>query len=157
MQRRNVGVLWAAAGLSLIGISLGASEPGYRAEIVGGTVSAAPLKAGGRIDLADSEALIFRSGSKEFRVAFSRIQTLEYGQNVSRRYAAAVLISPMLLLSKERKHFVTVGFVDGEGAQQVLVFHIGKNDIRTVLASLEARSGRRIEYQDDDARKAVER
>ena len=157
MHRRFGKAIRAAAGLGLIGLSLGASEPGYRAELVGGTVSAAPSKSGGRIDLADSEALVFRTGAKEFRVAFSRIESLEYGQNVSRRYAAAVLISPMLLLSKERKHFVTVGFVDAEGARQVLVFRIGKNDIRTVLASLEARSGRRIEYQDDDARKAVAR
>jgi hypothetical protein len=30
---------------------------------------------------------------------------------------------------------------------------VEKGDIRTVLASLEARTGRRIEYQDDEARK----
>jgi len=34
------------------------------------------------------------------------------------------------------------------------VFRIEKGDIRSVLAGLEARSGRRVEYQDDDARKA---
>jgi hypothetical protein len=58
-----------------------------------------------------------------------------------------------LLLSKSRKHFVTLGYADSEGQQQALVFQVEKGDIRTVLASLEARTGRRIEYQDDEARK----
>lgn len=151
---RELRILFAG----LIGLALlSAAEPGYRAQIVGGTISGAPMKSAGRMDIADSEALVFRCGAKSFSVTYSRIGALEYGQNVSRRYAAAVLISPMLLLSKERKHFVTVGFVDGEGAQQVVVFRVDKNDIRTVLASLEARSGRRVEYQDEEARKAVQR
>jgi hypothetical protein len=33
------------------------------------------------------------------------------------------------------------------------VFRVGKGDIRPVLAALEARTGRRVEYQDDNARK----
>jgi hypothetical protein len=74
---------------------------------------------------------------------------------VSRRYAEAVLISPLLLLSKSRKHFVTIGYIDREGKQQALVFRVEKSDIRSVLAGLEARTGRRIEYQDGEARKAL--
>jgi len=42
---------------------------------------------------------------------------------------------------------VTLGYVDGEGKQQVLVFRVDKGDIRTVLAGLQARTGRRVEYQ----------
>jgi len=60
----------------------------------------------------------------------------------------------MLLLSKEHKHFVTLGYVDAEGKQEVLVFRVDKGDIRSVLAGLEARTGRRVEYQDGEARKA---
>jgi hypothetical protein len=36
----------------------------------------------------------------------------------------------------------------------VLVFRVEKGDIRSLLASLQARTGRRVEYQDDEARKA---
>ena len=35
-----------------------------------------------------------------------------------------------------------------------MVLRIDKGDIRMVLASLEARTGRRVEYQDDEARKS---
>jgi hypothetical protein len=50
---------------------------------------------------------------------------------------------------------VTLGYVDAQGQQQAVVFRVGKDDIRAVLAALEARSGRRVEYLDNEARKSV--
>ena len=131
-----------------------AAQPRIKTEIMGGTLPGVPAKTTAYLDLTGKEELTFRSKDREVRVRFERVNTLEYGQNVSRRYAAAVLISPILLLSKTRKHFVTMGYTDAEGKQQAVVFRVEKGDIRTVLASLQARTGRRVEYQDDDARKA---
>ena len=130
-------------------LALGAAEPGPRVEFAGGTV---PVKASARMDLSGPDWLVFR-GKTDLRIEYRKVNTLEYGQNVSRRYAAAILISPLLLLSKARKHFVTLGYVDAEGKQQAVVFRVNKGDIRSVLASLEARTGRRVEFQDDEARK----
>jgi hypothetical protein len=135
------------------GVALTAAEPGVKAQFMGGTLAGVSAKSGARLDLTNPEALAFRCGTVELRLPFQKINTLEYGQTVSRRYAAAVLISPVLLLSKSRKHFVTIGYLDGESRQQVLVFRVEKGDIRWVLSSLEARTGRRIDYQDDEARK----
>ena len=44
--------------------------------------------------------------------------------------------------------------MDGDGHQQAVVLEVNKGDIRQLLVSLEARTGRRVEYQDDEARKA---
>jgi hypothetical protein len=131
-----------------------AAQPGVKAQFVGGTPPGIAAKATARLDLSGADEMVFRSKSGEVRVVFQRVHTLEYGQNVSRRYAAAILISPILLLSKTRKHYVTMGYLDAEGKQQVLVFRVEKGDIRSLLASLQARTGRRVEYQDDEARKA---
>ena len=131
-----------------------AAEPGFRAEFVGGTLAGVRAKSTARIDLTNSDEMIFRCAGQALNIAYPKINTLEYGQHVSRRFAAAVFLSPVLLLSKSRQHYVTIGFVDAENKQQALVFRLGKGDIRSVLASLEARSGRRVEYQDDEARKA---
>jgi hypothetical protein len=130
-----------------------AGGPGVRAHFVGGTLASFSPKSTARLDLSGTDALLLRVDKAEVRIAYPRIHTIEYGQNVSRRYAAAILISPVLLLSKSRKHFVTLGFADEEGKQQAVVFRVDKGDIRSVLASLEARTGRRVEYQDDEARK----
>jgi hypothetical protein len=130
-----------------------AAQPGYRAQFVGGTLPGIELKSNTQLNLTSGDALTLRSGAVEYRIEYGKINSIEYGQTVSRRYAAAVLISPVLLLSKSRKHFVTVGYADTESRQQALVFRVEKGDIRSVLASLEARTGRRVEYQDNEARK----
>ncbi len=143
------------AGWLLLPLVLVAAEPGVRAEFIGGTLSGIAPRAGGRLDLTSGEILVFRTGRTEVQIDCRKVHTLEYGQTVGRRYAAAILISPVLLLSKSRKHFVTIGYTDAGGAQQALVLRIDKKDIRPALASLEARTGRRVEYLDDEARKGA--
>jgi hypothetical protein len=142
----------AIAGLALA-LTLTAADAGVKAEFVGGTVAGIALKSRVYVDLTGADSLIFRAGNSNLNIPYSKINTLEYGQNVSRRYAAAILISPVLLLSKARKHFVTLGYLDVDGKQQALVFQVGKGDIRAMLTGLEARTGRRVEYQDNEARK----
>jgi hypothetical protein len=144
----------ALPGVCLFALAVTAGEPGFRAQFVGGTLSSIPAKTNAHLDLTGSDAMVFRSGGTELRIVYQKINALEYGQAVNRRIAEAVLLSPIFLLSKSRKHFVTVEYVDSGGKQQALVFRVEKGDIRPVLAALEARSGRRIEFQDDEARKA---
>jgi hypothetical protein len=148
---RTLVVALATLGLPL---ALAAAEPGFKTELVGGTPGQFPTKGSVRLDLSDADTMLLQVGKAELRVSYQKVNTLEYGQTVSRRYAAAVLISPVLLLSKSRKHFVTLGFVDEQGKQQSLVLRVEKGDIRSVLAGLEARTGRRVEFLDDEARKA---
>jgi hypothetical protein len=138
----------------VLSLALTAGEPGVKAEVIGGTLPGIPAKSDARIDLTGADVMVFQCRSLDLRINYQRINTLEYGQTVNRRYAAAILVSPVLLLSKSRKHFITLGYVDPEGKQQALVFRVEKGDIRGVLAALEARTGRRVEYQDAEARKA---
>jgi hypothetical protein len=143
-------VLW----LLLFAATATAAEPGVRVQVVGGTLPELPAKTAVRLDLTGPDSLVLRADKLELSIGNRKINTLEYGQNVSRRYAAAILISPVLLMSKARRHFVTLGYVDRQGVQQALVIQVGKKDIRALLAALEARSGRRVEYQDSEARKS---
>jgi hypothetical protein len=163
VKRRRLG--WGTSILALAGLVLSvpaAAEhglkphdagQGFRVQCVGGTLAGVSTNAISRVFLTDATDLVFFCGKAEFRTPYNKVQTVEYGQLVSRRYAAAVLISPILLLSKERRHYVTLGFLDGQGDRQAVVFRVDKGDIRPLLAALEARTGRRIEYQDDEARK----
>ena len=82
------------------------------------------------------------------------VRGIEYGQNAGRRLGLAIVVSPLFLLSKKRRHFLTVHFVDPRGASQAAVFELGKKIVRTTLAALEARTGLSIEYEDEEARKA---
>ena len=125
-----------------------------RAEYVGGTASALTSGSGGSIDVSDQRYLGFYTKRGQVRVAYDRVNLLEYGQKVDRRLLAAVVISPMFLLSKSRKHFLTIGYMDEDGKQQALIFRVDKGSIRSALVSLEARTGLKVQYQDEEARKA---
>ena len=130
-----------------------AGRNGGHAEYVGGTISQIPEGCSGTIAALDEQYFVFYSKGASWRVPYDKINLLEYGQKVDRRYVAAVLISPLFLLAKKRSHFLTVGYSDEDNRQQAMVFKVGKDDIRMVLVSLEARTGRKVEFQDDDARK----
>jgi hypothetical protein len=127
--------------LSLALVAFAAGNTGYRAQFVGGTLAGVPAKSKAQLNLTAPDALIFACGGQTLSIGYAKIDTLEYGQNVSRRYAAALVISPLFLLSKSRQHFVTIGYTDRDGKQQALVFRVDKRDVRTVLTTLEARSG----------------
>ncbi len=131
-----------------------AGDLGSRAQYVGGTVAGLPSKSEGNINTTDEGFLLFRTKHDLVRIPYDKINTIEYGQRVNRRYVAAILISPVLLLAKKRKHFLTVGYTDEHGRQQAVVFEVRKGGVRSVLVSLEAKTGRKVEFQDEEARKA---
>ena len=139
-----------ALGLILPALALAQNK----AEYVGGTAPQMRIGAEGSIQVDDDHYFAFYSKKAHVRVEYEHINLIEYGQQVSRRVAIAVIISPLFMLSKSRKHFLTVGYTGEDGKQQALVFRVDKNDIRATLVSLEARTGLKVEYQDPEARKA---
>src|SRR5581483_2937267 len=97
----------------------------------------------GALNTSDETSLIFTASDKPFQgqklaIPYASVLDLEYGQKAGRRVGAAVattvLLGPIGLLtlfSKKRKHFLTVGFKDGDGKDQVAVFELGKDIVRT--------------------------
>lgn len=124
---------------------------------VGGTAAIKEMTEG-KSSTADEKAFVFTykngKGPTTLRIQYDRVNSLEYGQKAGRRIGVAIMVSPLALFSKKRKHFLTVGYSDESDKQQAAVFEIGKDVIRTTLASLEARTGRKVEYQDEEARKS---
>ena len=127
---------------------------GSHVAYVGGTRADLSQGSSGVIDSSDDGYLVFYAKSASFRVAYDKVNLLEYGQNVSRRYMLALTISPMFFMAKKRRHFLTIGYQDEAGKQQAVIFQVEKSDIRSALVTLEARTGLRVEYQDEEARKA---
>ena len=119
----------------------------------------------GTLNTGSEKELVFEyelnKVKKSYTIPYSQFIDIEYGQKAGRRVGAAVataiLISPVglfLLFSKKRKHFVTIGYKGDDGKEQVAVFELGKDIVRTSLAVLEARSGKKIQYQDEEAKKS---
>ena len=119
----------------------------------------------GMLNTSDEKVLIFEYKLNKtpmtYSIPFDQIIDIEYGQKAGRRVGAAIataiLLTPIalfLLFSKKRKHFVTIGYKGEDGKEEVAVFELGKDIVRTTLPILEARSGKKIEYQDEEAKKS---
>jgi hypothetical protein len=121
---------------------------------VGGTITSIPEQTEGRSSTADQKAFVFTFKAGKLEIPYDRVDLLEYGQKAGRRLGLAVVVTPLALFSKKRKHFLTLNYKDENGNQQAAVFELGKDVVRTTLAALEARTGKKIEYQDEEARKS---
>lgn len=127
---------------------------GGKAVYVGGTL-AVKEKTEAAIDFHGTDELVFRPKGEPVRIPWTGIDDIEYGQKVGHRMKTAIFLTPLSLFSKNRHHFVTLSFKDAEGREQAAVFELDKNDVRSSLAILRARSGREVTYQDDQARKQM--
>jgi hypothetical protein len=121
---------------------------------VGGTVTAIKEGDEGTSSTRDEKVFEFDYKDGKLTIPYDRINDLEYGQKAGRRLGLAIVVNPLLFFSKKRKHFLTVGYQDENDKQQAAVFELGKEVVRTTIASLEARTGKKVDYQDEEARKS---
>jgi hypothetical protein len=169
MKLKNI--LSALILISLVGQSIAFAGIGSKqAAYFGGSTKDADFPGAkgevvGTLEAGNNDKLIFRHNlggkGKTFEIPYDKFIDIEYGQKAGRRVGAsiatAILLTPLglfMLFSKKRKHYVTIGYYDADGREQVAVFELGKDIIRTTLPILEARSGKKIEYQDDEAKKS---
>lgn len=127
-----------------------AGIPKDKAVYVGGTTSA--LKAGteSTLDVSGETGLVF----SDWRLQYAKVTALSYGQHAGRRVGAAILVAWPLLFSKKRRHYLTIEYTDDQGKQQAAIFEVGKDAIRTDLKTLEVRTGKKVEYEDEEAKKS---
>lgn len=151
-MRRSVALLLVCClGLELTAFAgLGSDKTEY----VGGTENQIKEGTEGKSSAKDEKNFVFEYKDGNLSVPYDEVNDLEYGQKAGRRVGLAIAVSPWLLLSKKRKHFLTVGWKDLQDKQHAAVFELGKSVVRTTLATMEARTGRKIDYQDDEARKS---
>jgi hypothetical protein len=125
-----------------------------KTQYVGGTIASIKAGSEGKSSTADDKVFVFEYKKERLTIPYSKINGVEYGQKAGRRVGVAILVTPLALFSKKRKHYLTVNFTDEADKQQAAVFELGKDVVRVTLASLEARTGQKIEYQDEEARKS---
>ena len=122
---------------------LGSDKTAY----IGGTENQIKEGTEGQSSAKDEKNFVFEYKGGNLAIPYSQVNDLEYGQKAGRRIGLAITVSPWLLFSKKRKHFLTVGWKDEQDKQHAAVLELGKSIIRTTLATLEARTGKKVDYQ----------
>ena len=138
-----------------------AGIPADKCVYIGGTASL-NKNTTGVMSTDDPKTLKFTASGTTWDVDYSKVTSLAYGQHAGRRVGATVawgvttlgIGALPILFSKKRRHYLTIEYTDANNAAQAVVFEVGKNAIRTLLKSLEVRTGKKVEYEDEEARKA---
>lgn len=153
MHRRSF-LLVTVSLANVISPALWAGVPSKKAVYRGGTLPLLEAPTRGEVLTTDADELVFEFRSGELRIPYDSVNSLEYGQKAGRRLGLSIVLSPLFLLSKKRRHYLTVGFLDREDQQQAVLFELGKDVVRTTLAGLEAQTGLEVEFQDEQARRS---
>ncbi|HUJ93558.1 MAG TPA: hypothetical protein VLW46_01185 [Candidatus Bathyarchaeia archaeon] len=122
-----------------------------KAEYLQGT-AAGQVKAGSSIkgtlffDPENQSVQFLReSGSPVIGIKFDAIKSITYEKTNQPRYAAAVLVSPLFLLSHGKKHYLTFQYVDDSGQGKYAIVHLDKSNARQAVACAEAQTGKKVE------------
>jgi len=152
MNKKSVALLLVCGLLfeSAAWAGLGSDKTMY----VGGTVPSLKEGTEGKSSAKDELTFKFEYHGGTLQIPYDRVNDLEYGQKAGRRLGVAIAVTWMALFSKQRKHFLTIGYTDDNDKQQAAVFELGKDIVRVTLASLEARTGKKVDFEDDEARKS---
>jgi hypothetical protein len=133
-------------------------------QYVGGTWTQLKQGVEGKLDLTGTEKAVFSfEKGATTDIPFAKITSLEYGQKAGRRIGATIgwgvttlgIAALPMLLSKKRKHFLSVGWTDADGKAAGVVLQLGKDITRATLKTFEVRSGKQIEYESEDAKKNI--
>jgi hypothetical protein len=124
-----------------------------RAMYVGGTLSGIPDKVEGKSDITNVNALVFigAKGGTTVVVPWASIQELEYGRRIPERWKASKLKSVFGLLSRGKKHYVTITYKNAVGVDQAAVFEFGDEIVRPTVATLKTKSGKPLVCQGNEA------
>ena len=153
MTRRTICLLPIAAAVPIAPLVAGIDRDA--AMYLGGTVKEIPEQTEGRLDFSQGDRMTFRWKEKSWELPYKQIKSLEYGQKQGMRVGVAIALNVLALFSRKRRHFLTIGFENAAGQKHAALIEIGKARVKTSLAILEARSGLRVEYETEVARKHV--
>jgi CDP-diacylglycerol--glycerol-3-phosphate 3-phosphatidyltransferase len=145
-ERRRViftGFLVLVLGAELVtpAFAIEAGQVAY----TGGSLSMAQGTIGS-VDLTSSTALVFKhagppgASASEVAIEYKNIRGYGYTSEVAYHLGVLPAIVVGLLKSRERRHFLTIRYVDSADVAQAAVFEVAKSDPPALLAVLRARA-----------------
>jgi hypothetical protein len=76
------------------------------------------------------------------RIPYDKVTELAYEKSKHRRWTTGILLSPLALFTKGKKHWLTIAFEGVEELPQNFVYlRLDKKNFRQILSALEAQTG----------------
>ncbi len=116
-------------------VAFGGAEQGNKGELV--------------IDAKNIRFTKNKGKTEYFSIPASAVSDIFYARVSRRRIGAAIAISPFLLFSKGRKHYMTITFNDGQELVGAVEFKLHKSNYRPTLRMVEQVTGLTMTYEQE--------
>ncbi len=99
--------------------------------------------------IPDSIRFVRNNGTEYFSIPSSAVTDLFYSRVSGRRIKTAIFVTPLLLFSKGKKHYLTIAFNDGDKLVGAVEFKLHKSNYRGVLRAVEAVSDVTVQFDQE--------
>jgi hypothetical protein len=84
-------------------------------------------------------------GAAAFSINYDAIRSMQYERTGQPRYLAAVVISPAFLLTRAKKHYLTIAYNDQSGEAHSVIVRLNKRNARKAVATATAQTSKSVE------------
>lgn len=102
----------------------------------------------------NEKEFVFEYKDGQLIIPFDQVTDLEYGQQAGHRVGLSIAM-PLAVLAKKRRHFLTISWKDEKAQEHSAVFELGKSIVKSTIETLEVKTKKKVDFQDDDARKSL--
>jgi len=155
MQRARS--LIALGSVLLLVATLAQAQTSIDAAYYQGRVEELPQKKPGKLDAGDAEILQFTWEKGNWKVLYSEVKTIYVA--LSRRSVlgeAFGLEGAAIGAGRKRKLLLSLSVADRPGPPRTGVFYLPRGATRDFMRALETKTGRRVVYESEEARKGAE-
>jgi hypothetical protein len=83
-------------------------------------------------------------GAAAFSINYDAIRSMQYERTGQPRYLAAVAISPAFLLTRTKKHYLTIEYNDQSGEAHSVIVRLNKRNARKAVATATAQTSKSV-------------
>lgn len=90
-----------------------------------------------------------KKNETDFSIPYGSVKNLLYERASKPRYAEGILLAWPLLLTKSKKHYLTIQYADATGSGRYVILHLDKSNYQAILAEAEAQTGKKVERSEE--------
>jgi hypothetical protein len=84
-------------------------------------------------------------GAPAFSINYDAVHAMQHEKTSQPRYVAAVAISPAFLLTRSKKHYLTIEYNDPAGEAHSVIVRLNKKHARAAVATATAQTSKSME------------
>jgi len=157
MKMRRAGSVIALGSALLLVATLTQAQTSIDAAYYQGRVEELPQKKPGKLDASDAEILQFTWEKGNWKVLYSEVKTVYVA--LSRRSVLGEVFGlegAAIGAARKRKLLLSLSLSDRPATTRNCVFYLPRGATREFMRALMAKTGRRVVYESEEARKGAE-